>query len=150
MGAEDEGKGTRRDGQIAWILSNFMDASTPMKINLSSLTGSLGSAALVVGVFAYAAIIAPATEAGKRERATHAAVREYKTALHDGLSTGDSYLEDIDDLYDSDDSDAPDVAAVGRMIAVPNGEVVEWLLGPRPLWWEIGSLDNWATCRRRS
>jgi len=116
-----------------------MAQTIPVKItNMSSLVGSLGSGLTMVCIIGYFAVIAPATEAGERERAAHAAICDYKAGLHAQL-TGTGYQDD--DYYDDDDTDTGDIAG---MIAVPNGAVVEWVLGPRPLWWEIGSLDDWG------
>ena len=129
----------------------MMAEIVPVKImNMSSLLSRLGSIVTMTCIFAYFAVVAPATDAGERERAAHMAVREYKVELHAGITgSDDPYHRGSDDLYDDDDDDdddddESDTGAVARMIAVSNGEVVEWVFGPRPLWWEIGSLGDWG------
>jgi len=119
------------------------EKTIPVRVtNMSSLLGHLGSGATMACVVAYFVVVAPATDAGDRERAAHAAVRAYKAGLHAQLVGADSPYRG-NDLYD-DDTDELDADGIARMIAVPNDEVVEWALGPRPPWWEIGSVGDWG------
>lgn len=113
-------------------------------VNMPSLLGQLSSVVTTTCIIAYFAVVSPATDAGERERAAHMAIREYKAELHAKLAGSDNqYHRGSDDLYDDAD-DESDAGTVARMIAVSNGEVVEWVFGPKPLWWEIGSLDDWG------
>jgi len=115
----------------------------PVKItNLSSLFGSLGTGLTTICIIGYFALVAPATEAGDRERAAHAAVRELKVSLHAQLTGDRDPYNQADDIYD--EPTGPTRDDIARMIAVPTGEVVEWALGPKPPWWEIGSMGDWG------